>query len=129
MNYLTAEEVVEYNKSVLDKIKVKKADGHKVIAEGALRFVMEECKGKQGDIYDVAVFLLKNLIQKHPFASGNRRTAWIAAERFLERNNHKLNVDNTREQVRVLQGIRENYYAEEEIKKWLTTGRIRKFKR
>lgn len=129
LKFLTVEEVVEYNKSVLDKIKVRKADGHKVIAEGALRVIMEECARREGDAYDVAGFLLKSLVQKHPFASGNRRTAWIAAERFLERNNHKLNVDNSREQARVLQGIRENYYTEGEIREWLITGEIREFKR
>ena len=129
LKYLTAEEVIEYNKSVLQKVKVRKADSHKVIAEGALQSVIEECKKKEGDVYDVAAFLLKSLIQKHPFASGNRRTAWIAAERFLEMNAYKLNADNSRDQAKSLQGIRENYYTDEEIKGWLVTGKIRGFKR
>jgi death-on-curing family protein len=129
LKYLTVEEIIEYNKSVIQKIKVRKADSHKVIAEGALQSVIEECKKKDGDVYDVAVFLLKSLIQKHPFASGNRRTAWIATERFLELNAYKLNVDNSRKQAKVLQGLRENYYTDEEIREWLIMGKIRGFKR
>jgi len=126
--HLTEGEIVEYNRSVL-RTRVKKADSHKVLSEGALRSVVAECKEKSGKAYDIAVCLIKNLIQKHPFASGNRRTAWVATESFLEQNNLKLNVDNSEKQARVLQGIRENYYTDKEIKDWLITGKIRKFER
>ena len=129
LDYLTVEEIREYNKSVLHEIKVRKADSHKVLAEGALESIVEECGKIRGDAYYAAGFLLKSLIQKHPFASANRRTAWIAAERFLEQNNHRLNVDNSGKQAKILQGIREDYYTDEEIREWLKTGKIREFKR
>ena len=126
--YPSEEEIVEYNKSALE-IRVRKADSHKVLTKGALANILAGCMDVRGDAYDVAVCLLKGIIQKHPFASGNRRTAWITAERFLEKNDLRLNVDNSMDQAKVLQGIRENYYAPAEIKIWLMSGKIRKFER
>ena len=36
---------------------------------------------------------------------------------------------NAKKSVNVLQGIRERYYKDSEIKKWLNGGNIREFKR
>lgn len=79
--------------------------------------------------YDKATCLLKNLIQKHPFASGNRRTAFSVTERFLINNNFEIKISNEAINAATLTGIREGYYSDEEIKEWLKTGRIREFKR
>ncbi len=129
MEHLTKKEIIEFNKLALKSIKVKKADKHEILNEYTIGHMVAECKAIQGDPYDEATCLLKNLIQKHPFASGNRRTAFIATMGFLERNNLKLNVEDNEKQVRVLQGIRENYYTDKEIKEWLKTGKIREFVR
>ncbi|MEK6867859.1 MAG: hypothetical protein AABX98_03495, partial [Nanoarchaeota archaeon] len=69
------------------------------------------------------------LVQKHPFASGNRRTALIVTKYFLLENNQKFFVEDQPKQARVMQGIRENYYSHEEVKEWLKNGKIREFKR
>lgn len=129
MEHLTEKEIIEYNKLALKSIKVKKADKHEILNEYAISHIVAQCKAMEGDAYDEATCLLKNLIQKHPFASGNRRTAFIATMGFLERNSLKLNVEDSEKQVRVLQGIRENYYTDEEVKEWLKKGKIREFVR
>ena len=107
----------------------KKADKAEVLSYRKLSDVVEGCKKLEGDIYDKAVFLLKRLIQGHPFASGNRRTAFIVTKDFLLTNGAKFAIQDNPEQARVMLGIRENYYTDTEIKEWIKNGKIREFKR
>lgn len=129
IKYPTPEEIIELNKLVLKEIKVKKADKPYVLSYAALAESISLCKETEGDIYDKAACLLKYLIQKHPFASGNRRTAFSVTERFLTNNGSKIKISNEAVNATTLKGIRERYYSDEEIKKWLKTGTIRKFEK
>lgn len=129
VKYPKPEDVIEFNKIILKEIKVKKADKPELLSYKSLIECIELCKKISGGIYDKAASLLKNLIQKHPFASGNRRTAFAVTERFLIDNGVKLKISNEAINAETLKGIREGCYSDEEIKNWLKTGRIRKFKR
>ena len=127
--YPTVEKVIEYNVLALKLIKVKRADQPKILSHQKIVGIIEETKDSEGDIYDKAVVLLKGLIQKHPFASGNRRTAFIVAKEFLLSNQKAFNIEDNPTQARAMQGIRENYYTNDEIKEWIKHGKIREFKR
>jgi len=127
--YPTPERIMEYNLLALSLIKAKKADKSEVLSYKKLADAVEDCETNKGDIYDKAVFLLKRLIQGHPFASGNRRTAFIVAKDFLLSNGGKFTIHDNPEQARVMLGIRENYYTDAEIKGWIKNGEIREFKR
>ena len=83
----------------------------------------------EGNIYDKAVILLKGLIQKHPFASGNRRTAFIVTKDFIISNNEKFKIKDDPKYAKVMLGIREDYYQDKEIMGWIKDGKIRQFKR
>lgn len=127
IEYLSAEKIIELNVFAIAFIKAKKSDSAKVLGMTKLRQVVEDYQNCTGDVYDKAIVLLKGIIQKHPFASGNRRTAFLAAKIFLEDNREKLGVPDNPDNVKVMQGIRENYYSDEEIKEWLKNGKIRAF--
>ena len=127
--YPTPEMIIRYNEIALKNIVVKKADRPEVLSYGAIERVILECKTIDGDIYDKAVCLLKGLVQKHPFVSGNRRTAFVAVNEFIKSNMGQFNVINSPEYARVMQGIRENYYSDTEIREWIKNGKIRTFKR
>ncbi|MEK6938150.1 MAG: type II toxin-antitoxin system death-on-curing family toxin [Nanoarchaeota archaeon] len=127
--YPSPERIIEYNLLVLELIKVKRADSPKVLSLDRLKGVVQECTDKEGDIYDKAVILLKGLVQKHPFASGNRRTAFITTKDFLLRNKVKFGITDDFHYARVMLGIRERYYSDEEIKGWIKYGKIREFSR
>ena len=127
--YPTVEKVIEYNLLVLKLIKVRKADQPKVLNVHSIATTIEEAKKLEGDIYDKAVCLLKGIIQWHPFASGNRRTAFVVAKEFLLVNKLPFNVKDDPSHARVMQGIRENYYTNEEIKEWIKHGKIKEFRR
>ena len=127
--YPTPEKIIEYNLLVLSIIKVKKADKPKVLSRSKIVDVIEDCKNLDGDIYDRAVFLMKSLVQKHPFASGNRRTAFIVTKDFLIANHSMFNIKDDPRYARVMVGVRERFYKDEEIKQWILAGEIREFKR
>jgi len=127
--YPTPEKIIEYNILVLNMIKVKRADRAEVLSHARIVKVVDQCKELDGDIYDKAVCLLKRLIQEHCFASGNRRTAFLAAREFVDSNGGKYRIKNDRQHARVMQGIRENFYTDEEIREWIKNGKIKKFNR
>jgi death-on-curing protein len=129
IKYPSPARIIEYNLLALEIINVKKADNPKVLSMAKIRDVVEECENKEGDVYNKAAVLLKGLIQKHPFASGNRRTAFIATKDFVLRNHFRFGIDDNPGYARVMQGVREHYYSDEEIKEWIKNGKIREFKR
>lgn len=127
--YPTAEEIINYNKYVLEKIRVKKADAHKILSELKLTDIISKCKNLKGEIYDKASILLQGLVQGHVFASGNRRTALFITIKFLIDNKAKPMIKNEAKYARVLTGIREGFYSRLQIKDWLKNGKIQEFRR
>jgi len=129
ISYPTPERIIEFNVLALELIKVRKADKAEILSKSKIFDVIAECEEKEGDIYDKAVVLLKGLIKKHPFASGNRRTAFIATKDFILTNDYKFGIKNDPHFANAMQGIRENHYADNEIKEWIHHGKIKEFKR
>ena len=129
IKYPAIEEIIEYNILVLNMIKVKKADKPEVLSREKISKIIEGCEKFKGDIYDKAVFLMEKLVKEHPFASGNRRTAFIVVKNFLLDNNSKFGVKDNPGQARIMLGIREGYYEFQEIKEWIKNGKIRNFER
>lgn len=127
--YPSFERIREYNLLALTLISAKKADKTEILSHTKLAGIIEECKTLKGDIYDKAAFLLKSLVQKHPFASGNRRTAFIMAKYFLIKNSAKFNIKDDAINSKIMIGIREGYYTDLEIKEWIKYGTIRQFRR
>lgn len=114
--YLKEEHIINYNQKVLKEIIKKKADKHKVINIGAIRKDLDTTYKTKGDVYKKAAVLLLNLVKGHGFASGNRRTAYMATRIFLQINGEKILASNDET---VLQGVREGFYSIIELKNWL----------
>lgn len=127
--YPSAEKVIEYNVLALAIIQAKKADQAKVLSHRKISKVLEDCENLEGDLYDKATILLRGLVQSHPFASGNRRTAFMTMKYFLIINGAKIGAPDDPANARVLQGIREGFYSDLEIKEWIKNGKIREFTR
>jgi len=128
-SYPTPERIVEYNVFILSILKMKKADAHQVLSMTKVREAVEECQNAQGDIYLKAAVLLKSLVKKHAFASGNRRTALVAAKAFALENGGKFAIPDDPANANPMQGVREDYYTLDEIKEWIQHGKIRPFRR
>ena len=121
--------MIEFNLLALSLIKTKKADKSEVLSYAKIMEVVTGCEELEGDIYSKAAYLLKKMIKQHAFASGNRRTAFIITKHFLISNNKPFNITDNPDYAKIMTGIRENYYTDEEIKNWIQHGKIREFKR
>lgn len=129
IKYPSIEKIIGYNFLALTLIKVKRADQLEVLSYGKIKEILTACETKQGDLYNKAVVLLKGIVQKHPFASGNKRTAFITAKNFLLDNKGKLGVKEDPSCAKIMAAIRHDYYTDEELKGWLQHGQIRAFNR
>lgn len=127
--YPTVERIIELNAYVLLAIPAKKADRPQTLSRSKLLDIVHGAEKLEGDVYDKAVLLLQTLIKMHPFASGNRRTAFLVVVDFLSTNQAHIGVTNNPVEAKVSQGIREDYYTSEELKEWLQHGKIKPFKR
>jgi len=127
--YPSKERLIELNMLILNAIQVKKADKAEVLSQTKLRIILETCKEHTGDVYDKASSLLKGIITSHAFASGNRRTAFVATKEFITRNGERFKIKNNIAYAEVMKGIREGYYTDKEIKEWIQHGTIKTFKR
>jgi len=124
--YLDVDTIIKVNRWVLDEVRVRKADRHQVLSKSKIQEVLDKVVSTPGDIYDKAVTLLVGLATAHPFASGNRRTAFVSTVLFLMLNGITP-VIKYRDDSMV--GIREGFYTREEIKSWLKGDELRPFKR
>ncbi len=112
----TVRQIVEINRRILEEIRVDKRDRHVVWSEEAIHDALSESRRAQGDIYDKAAVLVMELVKRHPFKSGNRRTAVAAASYFLSENGHP---PVTGGDPKILAGIRLGIYNRAQVKAWL----------
>ncbi len=124
--YLDSEKLARVNELVLREIKVRKADRPRVLSRAKLENISTRVRETEGDLYDKATALIIGLIQGHPFASGNRRTAFVATKLFLELNGEKMIVEHD---PKILQSIREGFYTALEVKSWLKGRAVKRFTR
>ena len=66
--------------------------------------------------------LLHLLIKNHPFADGNKRTAWMLTEALIERSGWILDEDSEEEIEEVVVGVANGDYEFEEIVVWFRVG-------
>jgi len=126
LRYVDSDEIVKVNKLVLREIVVRKADRPQVLSRTKLDLILANVHETKGDTHDKATALIIGLIRGHPFASGNRRTAFVATKLFLEQNGEKMSVEHD---PKILLGIREGFYTTAEVKSWLKGNAVKRFAR
>jgi prophage maintenance system killer protein len=129
MIYITTDEIEDFNKLALELLPGKKGDRFELWSYGKIKTTCVRAQIIPGDAYTKAAYYLRSLTKAHAFASGNRRTAMLVTKRFLEQNNKIYKIDDTMDNSKVMIGIREGYYSDDEIKGWLENGCIREFRR
>lgn len=127
--YPSIEEIQYYNTIAIEMFRKSKHDQAKTISVSFIKKAVEKVKNIKGDLYDKAAVLLYELTLVHAFESGNKRTAFLTTKKFVLINKGKFNIPDTINNVRVMIGIRENYYSLDEIKKWIKNGKIKEFNR
>lgn len=127
--YPTVDEIQYYNTIAIEMFRRSKKDQAKTINVFYIQKAIDETKMNPGDLYDKAARLLIELTRVHAFESGNKRTAFLSTKKFVFMNEGKFKIPDTINNVKVMIGIRENYYSHNEIKEWIINGKIKKFKR
>lgn len=98
MIYLSEKDIVKLNVIQIKRYSPKETIG--VIDKNALSMAVNQPRqhifGKDlyPDEFSKAAVLLINLIKKHPFNNGNKRTAFLAAYVFLKINGFSLTMEN-----------------------------------
>jgi len=119
IKYPKSKDIVRYNKVVLDIVKASKADSHKVLSSSNIDRAVRSAKRARGDIEYKAAVLMKNLNQSHPFASGNKRTAYFSANKMIGMNKGYILAKRREKQLEMNKGIREKRIDTKGIAKWL----------
>ena len=127
--YPTVEEIQYNNIIAIEMFRRSKHDQAKTISVPFIQNVIDLIKLEPGDVYDKAAALLFELTRIHAFESGNKRTAFLTTKKFVVTNGERFNVPDTEKNVKIMIGIRENYYTEKEMKEWIRHGKIKAFKR
>lgn len=117
IKYPTPNNIIEVNKKVLSLNRAKKADKHDLLSYSKLTDIINKVKNKKGDLKRKASTLLKELTIGHVFASGNRRTAFLATVYFIRSNGKQI--ASVKETFDIFKRIRYGTATEEEIIKWL----------
>lgn len=129
INYPTVEEIQYNNTIAIEMFRRSKHDQAKTISVAYIQKIISTIKLEPGDIYDKAATLLFELTRMHAFESGNKRTAFLTTKKFVITNGEGFNIPDIENNVKIMIGIRENYYTQKEIKEWIKYGKIKRFKR
>ncbi len=127
--YPTVDEIQYYNTIAIEMFRKSKSDQAKTISDSYIQKAIDKVKKNPGDIYDKAARLIIELTRIHAFESGNKRTAFLSTKKFVIKNEGKFNILDTINNVKIMIGIRENYYSQNEVKEWIMNGKIKKFER
>ncbi len=127
--YPTVEEIQYNNTIAIEMFRRSKRDQAKTISISFIEKALDTTKIAPGDVYDKAAKLLIELTRIHAFESGNKRTSFLTTKKFVLKNEKKFNIPDAVNNVKIMIGIRENYYTQKEIKEWIKHGKIKTFKR
>lgn len=70
------------------------------------------------DLADLVVAYAAAISRNHPFVDGNKRTAWVVAETFVELNGHEIDADDASVYPQML-ALAEGRLEEKEFAAWL----------
>ncbi|EHD2893707.1 TPA: type II toxin-antitoxin system death-on-curing family toxin [Escherichia coli] len=121
VHYLTVDDLVEINRSLIElqtpdePVGVLSPDN---LSSSQARPSMVRWYEQTNDMFVLASVLIESLIQNHPFANANKRTAMMAGYVFLLLNGYELTAPGD-EIVEMAEGVACKTYTCEELEDWL----------
>jgi death-on-curing protein len=121
IRYLSADAI----KVIHDLIMKRMGEQAAVLYKGGLEFCADEVRDIAYDVPEEEALALKAayylwcLTVNHPFADGNKRTAFEVGEVFLKSNGFSLTGISPVEAVSVMSGIATGEFPREEILLWI----------
>jgi len=117
--YPRVNQIISYNKLILNHFKVKRKDSHQVLSKSKIGSAIQSARVKRGDVEDKAAVLMRRLSLGHPFSAGNRRTAYFSANKMIGLNKGYLLAKKRDKQVELQRKIRYRKIDDKGIAKWL----------
>jgi prophage maintenance system killer protein len=127
--YPTIEEIQYNNTIAIEMFRRSIHDQAKTISVSFIQKVIDAVTSTSGDLYEKAALMLLELTRIHAFESGNKRPAFLSTKKFVITNGGKFRIPDKESNVKIMIGIRENYYTPKEIKEWIKYGKIKTFRR
>ncbi|EEU9537719.1 type II toxin-antitoxin system death-on-curing family toxin [Escherichia coli O128:H42] len=121
VHYLTVDDLVEINRSLIElqtpdePVGVLSPDN---LSSSQARPSMVRWYEQINDMFVLASVLIESLIQNHPFANANKRTAMMAGYVFLLLNGYELTAPGD-EIVEMAEGLACKTYTREDLENWL----------
>ena len=73
---------------------------------------------EEADIFDLAAAYAEGISGNHPFIDGNKRTAFTAADMFLESNGYRLESEKENEQETLFLNLADGKVTRAELAEW-----------
>lgn len=121
VNYLSIDDLVTINRRLIEEqtpdepILVLNPSN---LSSSQARPSMVKYYQQTDDMFVLAAALIESLIQNHPFANANKRTAMMAGAIFLLLNGYELTAPSD-EVVVIAVGIACKEYSSEDVEAWL----------
>ena len=107
--------------AVHDRQLAEHGGGTGVRDSGALQSALARPRNRweygEADVVALAAAYAFGIARNHPFADGNKRTAWTVANIFLALNGHELAFDEP-DAIRTVERLAAGELAEEELADW-----------
>lgn len=121
VNYLSVEDLIFINRSLIEAqtpnepIDVLNPNG---LGSSQARPSQIRYYEQTDDMFYLAASIIESLIQNHPFANANKRTAMMSGYIFLLMNGYELTAPD-HEVVAIAEGMARKEYDAEDLENWL----------
>lgn len=121
VNYLSVEDIIYINRALIEKqtpnepIEVLNLNN---LCSSQSRPSTVRYYKQTDDMFLLSSVLIESLIQNHPFANANKRTAMMAGYVFLLLNGYELTAPED-DVVTMAEGIAMKEYTQEDLEEWL----------
>lgn len=88
------------------------------LLESALSRRQNTYQYEQVEILDLAAAYAEGISSNHPFIDGNKRTAFVAADIFLEKNSYELDVEIDNEQETLFLNLADGKVTRADLAEW-----------
>ncbi|EOX8565441.1 type II toxin-antitoxin system death-on-curing family toxin [Salmonella bongori] len=121
VNYLSIEDIVYINRSLIEIQTPNEPIGVlnlNNLSSSQSRPSTIRYYEQTDDMFRLSAVLIESLIQNHPFANANKRTAMMAGYVFLLLNGYELTAPSD-EVVTIAEGLARKDYSVDDLENWL----------
>ena len=121
VNYLSVEDIIYINRRLIETQTPNEPIGvlnHGNLCSSQARPAQTRYYSQTDDMYVLSSVLIESLIQNHPFANANKRTAMMAGYIFLLMNGYELTAPGD-DIVEIAEGLACKEYSCEDLENWL----------